>query len=370
MESLLPRHTLEHFICPNPFLYAELRSDGSVVPCCYLGTSFGNLHKEPLPAIWNSSPAQALRASILDGSYRFCDADKCAGMQKALWRDSATQPLSPAYQTPYELLLRDDLRDGRLPWIEKWTPDDDTPGPGIISLEDDPSCNLSCPSCRTAPFALPRGESARLEAAHSRIVAHLDEIGGEIWICGAGDPFASRAYRKLLREFDADAHPRIHLRIDTNGMLLTPAMWRRTLGRYPQAVSLLAVSVDAADAETYARLRRGGDWERLTRNLEFLGEMRLRHPTMRFILRMIVQRDNFLQMPAFVALAQRFHADMAVFSRLDNWGASDSKIWQELAVHRPQHPRFAQLLDTLRVPALHSSNVDLGNLTTLAHHVR
>ncbi len=362
-----PKAPLGEFLCPNPFLYAELRPGGDVAPCCYLDLSFGNIHDTALDEIWNSPRAQSLRASILDGSYRHCDASRCAGMQKALLEARGGTP--PArYQLPYELHRREELRGTQYSWIEAWMPETSAPLPGIISLEDDPSCNLSCPSCRTAPRALPSEDSARLEPMHAGIVRLLDEKGGELWICGAGDPFASRAYLKLLLEFDPATHPDVRFRIDTNGQLLTPGMWDKTLGRYPERISLLAVSVDAADSATYARLRRGGDWERLERNLAFLGGKRLEHPGLRLILRMIVQKDNFRQMPAFVDLARRVHADRAVFSALENWGSLIAEDWEAMAVHRPENPHFGELLRLLREPALHAEDVDLGNLTALLPH--
>lgn len=355
---------LRSFICPNPFLYGELKDNGDVVPCCYYGGTFGNIHKAPLAEIWNSAQARALRASVLDGSYRYCDRTRCAGMQKALLADNRQAPAS--YQTPYELFHREQLRRSGFAWIEGWTSRDAAPAPAIVSLEDDPTCNLSCPSCRKAPMRLSREKSAGLEAAHAELLARLDERGGELWICGAGDPFASRAYRKLLRGFDPVAHPRIRFRIDTNGVLLTPDMWGRTLGRYPERISLLCVSVDAATAATYDRLRRGGNWELLQRNLGFLGRKRRDHPEMLLILRMIVQRDNFREMGAFVEMARRLRADRAVFSALENWGSFEEKDWAARAVHRPDNPLFPEFLAKLRDPALIAPDVDLGNLTMLS----
>ncbi|MBU1040855.1 MAG: glycoside hydrolase family 99-like domain-containing protein [Proteobacteria bacterium] len=364
-----PAVGLQAFLCPNPFLYAELRPDGAVSPCCYLNMTIGNVREASLQEVWNSPQAQGLRASILDGSYRFCDVGKCAGMQKALQTDQGrTAP--PRYQLPYELLRREELRGTEHAWIEQWTPETAAPPPVIISLEDDSSCNLSCPSCRKAPHALPLADSARLEPVHQDLLRQLDASGGELWLCGAGDPFASRAYRKLLQTFDPAAHPLVRFRIDTNAVLLTPEMWDKTLGRYPERVSLLAVSIDAAEAGTYERLRHGGDFGQLKRNLAFLGQRRLEHPNLRLILRMIVQRDNFRQMHDFVALARSFHADRIVFSALGNWGSFTAETWEDLAVHRPQNLYFEELLTMLRDTALNEQDIDLGNLTALLDHPR
>ncbi|GAB6038255.1 hypothetical protein JCM15519_28140 [Fundidesulfovibrio butyratiphilus] len=138
------------------------------------------------------------------------------------------------------------------------------------------------------------------------------------------------------------------------------------LGRYPERVTLLAVSVDAAEPRTYTLLRRGGDWNRLLERLAFLGARRLEHPSMRLALRMIVQEDNLDQMAAFADLARSFHADRIVFSALDNWGTRDESTWKALAAHRPDHPRHATLLEALSHPTLSGPDVDLGNLTALA----
>jgi|GEM_PF-57616 Lipopolysaccharide biosynthesis protein len=374
-EEPRPARPLADFVCANPFLYAELRSGGQIAPCCYLDMSFGSIHEAPLAEVWNSPQAEALRASILDGSYRYCDAARCAGMQKALRRAENPEAAPPRrYQLPYELAHRSELADLGLGWVFAWTPGEAAPAPRIISLEDDPSCNLRCPSCRTQTQVLPRAESDQLMRVHAGLPDQLAQ-GGELWLCGAGDPFASRAYRAFLEDFDPAAHPGLRLRIDTNGQLLTPEMWAKTLGRYPERVSVVAVSVDAAEAATHERLRRGGNWRQLLCNLEFLGQRRRENPGMTFLLRMIVQRDNFRQMPAFSRLAREVGADRAVFSALENWGSFADADWQDRAVHRPEHPRHDELLAILRHPDLAggglksgeemSTDIDLGNLTQL-----
>lgn len=356
---------LAGFVCPNPFVYAELRPDGRISPCCYLEPFAGDIRRDGLEAVWNSPGARALRASILDGSYRLCDPARCAGMQKALARRRG-EPVARAYQTPYELMREDELEAAGLGWLSGLDPKAPVPAPSVVSLEDDPTCTLSCPSCRTAPLKLDAEQSLALSPAHQDLADRLDKAGGELWLCGAGDPFASPAYRHFLETFDPVARPRLRLRIDTNADLLSPKMWARTLGRYPERVTLLAVSADAAYPETYARLRRGGDWTRLMERLAFLGERRLEHPTMTFALRMIVQAGNLDQMTAFADLARSFHADRIVFSALDNWGTYDQNAWLALAAHLPDHPRHAELVRALSHPALRGPDVDLGNLTALA----
>ncbi|GAB6038256.1 hypothetical protein JCM15519_28150 [Fundidesulfovibrio butyratiphilus] len=223
---------LSGFVCPNPFVYAELRPEGRIAPCCYLEPFAGDIRRDGLETVWNSPRAKALRASILDGSYRFCDPARCAGMQKAL-AGLRGETVARAYQTPYELMRASELDAAGLGWLIRLDPRAPVPAPSIVSLEDDPTCTLSCPSCRTAPLKLDPGESLALSPIHQDLADRLDRAGGELWLCGAGDPFASPAYRNFLETFDPTARPRLRLRIDTNADLLTPKMWARTWAAIP-----------------------------------------------------------------------------------------------------------------------------------------
>ena len=97
----------------------------------------------------------------------------------------------------------------------------------------------------------------------------------------------------------------------TNAMLLTPGLVERMLAcPGPGRWSGVAVSIDAAEPETFERLRRGARLETILENLEALRDRRrtlgLDHPVVTF--NTVVMRDNARQLDGIVRLAARVGA--------------------------------------------------------------
>jgi hypothetical protein len=76
-------HDLHGRFCSKPFDNFEINPDGSVAVCCHawLPQKIGNIAEQGLWEVWNSDIAQRIRASILDGSYRYCVAEECGAIQ-------------------------------------------------------------------------------------------------------------------------------------------------------------------------------------------------------------------------------------------------------------------------------------------------
>jgi radical SAM protein with 4Fe4S-binding SPASM domain len=63
----------EIFQCPQPWVRATVRNDGTVVPCCAVAgykIGMGNIHEKSLKEIWTTSQWQQLRALHRSGDYR------------------------------------------------------------------------------------------------------------------------------------------------------------------------------------------------------------------------------------------------------------------------------------------------------------
>lgn len=347
----------KEYLCPNPFMYAELQENGNVSTCCYIHHQFGNTNKEELKEIWNNDDFKELRRSILDGDYSYCDASKCASMQAVLENRKSINK----YQVPYELILKSEIPDiTEYEQVQKL--------PKIISLDDDPTCNLSCPSCRKSLIVLTKEQSQNKLNKQIKCMEELAHSLEELWLCGAGDPFASDAYKKLLTTFDFSKIPQLKIRIDTNGVLLNETMWNTTLKNVQDKINIIAVSVDATNQNTYSIIRKGGNFNVLLRNLHFLSALK-REKKFIFLIRMIVQKDNFQEMIDFVKLGQELNVDHVVFSEIQNWGTFSHNEYFEKAVHLETNENFKALCNVLKNPIFMESIVNLGNLTTLFHKV-
>ncbi len=346
-------------VCLNPFVYAEIRADGSVASCCYHAFSLGNLNDQSIAQIWNSPAAREVRRSIASGEYGYCDLGKCAAMQQVV---GGMKARPSRYQIPYRLYPRTSLSDA-LPGL----PDPmRNPAPLIVSFEDDPSCNLTCPSCRTAPLMLTPERSRAVLEVENRVLDALPAAAHEVWFSGAGDPFASAACRRLLQHYPFERFSRLGIRLDTNGTLLTGRCWDALPESVRERVRLVAVSVDAATAATYSVVRRGGDFDRLLKNLGMLSTVPERQRGLQLLIRMIVQQNNYREMVEFVKLGQSLGADHIVFSALQNWGTFSEDEYRGHAVHLPDHPEQGVLRQILKDPVFADPCVDLGNLQSLA----
>lgn len=338
--------------CANPFRQFDVYESGEAHLCCasWLPTPAGNLKSAPLEEVWNSKKARAIRAGILDGSFRHCNHGVCPAIQGG---DLPT--IEQARQDP---ALRDIIDHRRTRMTEL---------PWFINLCNDPSCNLWCPSCRTTRINHTEGDTLdELRALQDEIkramFAQPSERQFHVNVTGSGDPFASRIFREFLFELDGEDFPNLGVNLQTNGVLLTPKNWRR-MQRIHKNINTVLVSFDAARPETYAITRRGGHWETLLENVRALGEFRRRGELGQLRLDFVVQQANYREMPAFVELAESLGADHASFSKLLDWGTWSRAVFEVQCIWREDHPEFEQFLEVMRHPALGRPSVILGNLT-------
>src|SRR3989344_3044048 len=135
---------------------------------------------------------------------------------------------------------------------------------------------------------------------------------------GYGDVFASRACRKILETANTEEYPNLKFDFITNGVLFTAEEWAKFPGIHRMARSI-RVSIDAACKETYDRIRLGGDWDVLMKNLEFIAALRRQNTIQRFMISMVIQEGNFTEMADFARMAKQLGCDAAIFEPIMNW---------------------------------------------------
>ena len=338
--------------CLNPFTQFDLEQGGAAFTCCsgWLPTPIGKLSHQPLMDIWNGQTIRRIRESIYDGSFRYCRHDVCPHIQ-----NNSLPSLEEAEAHPVlgDYVKRRQTRIGE--------------PPVFINLVNDPSCNLYCPSCRSERINYRDGtEYEEISSIQHQLLDPLLDASTErdftISVTGSGDPFASRTYRDLLYSLDGSRFPNLKFSLQTNGVLLTPRNWQRMSGIHSN-ISQVIVSFDAATANTYARTRRGGDWDQLLLNCKFLGQKR-RDGELKFLrFDFVVQKENYQEMPAFVELTRELGADRVLFSRLMDWGTWPRQVFQDQCVWNEDHTQREDFLQVMRHPVLAAPDVDMGNMT-------
>src|SRR5262249_50732032 len=177
------------------------------------------------------------------------------------------------------------------------------------------------------------------------------------------DPFGSNHYREIMR-MTANMLPRLKLGLHTNAVLLDARAWDDC--RLDGRVGTVQISIDASTSETYAYVRRGGDWPRLMRNLEFLADKHRRRKFGRFDLLFVVQTCNFREMADFVRLGQRLGVDSVQFSPIDHWGRGMSaKEYRQKKIWDAKHPQHGEFLNLLRDPIFRDPIVQFSALDML-----
>ncbi len=334
--------------CPAPFEQIETRTGGAVHFCCsgWQPVPIGNL-STGAEAMWNSETAQEIRRSILDGDFSHCSRWHCLPITA---RSLPTRAAVAANGGPMAEVVRNRATKAPAP-------------PARVILSHDRSCNIACPSCRSELIQLDHARGRELDALFEASLLPLLTQARAIKVTGSGDPFGSRHFRSVLRRIPVLAGQR-RIQLHTNGLLFDQRAWDE-LG-LEDKVDSVWISIDAARPETYAVLRRGGNFADLTRNLDFLGTLR-RHGAFNSLrLDFVVQAGNYREMGAFVDLARRVGADGTYFLRLRNWGHMTPARFREIDVCDARHPEHEALRDMLSDPRLRAANVELGTLAQFA----
>lgn len=249
-------------ICRVPFEAVEVTPGGDVKVCCWADHYIiGNIENHNITSIWNGDKAIAFRNSMYDGSYRFCDKNKCPYLKESHPRHGkmlidAQKPTDELRTLmPWEVAEAIKKQERQLSY-----------SPKSITLSYDRTCNLTCPSCRPKFY----NENAR-KKQFENFYRNLYPYGEHLVLSGAGDPFASAHFLEILfnsQEHDLKSVKRITL--ITNGVLLTENLWKRVSPVIKSRFIELSISVDAANEETFLVNRQGGNWKKLLENLDFI----------------------------------------------------------------------------------------------------
>jgi wyosine [tRNA(Phe)-imidazoG37] synthetase (radical SAM superfamily) len=335
---LAPNSGLLGSYCSFPFNYAEIHRGGDVFLCCptWSGSrSIGNIFSDTPTKLWNSIQAQKIRSGIINGSFSECEHHICPIMASQL------RPRTDADETRTKL----------------------PHGPQHVKLCHDDTCNLSCPSCRTGMIVAGREQQAQLDRMlHEFIIPFLADAR-VLDLSGDGDPFASRHYRMVLKE-TAQNLPHLRINLHTNAVLCDERSWDDCAlsGR----VDTVMVSIDAATPATYSVVRRGGDFDRLLQNLDFLSVQRTQNKIKRLWLAFVVQQLNFREMPAFVRMGKALGVDRIHFSNIQHWSRAMTEVqFKDAQVCREDHLLHSELSRVLIDPIFRDPIVDLGNVHKL-----
>ena len=232
---------------------------------------------------------------------------------------------------------------------------------GIINLyiNLDVSCNLSCPSCRERVIFLNDENllEQKMKAAriiHSWLIKSQKKV---IISFGGGDPFASLIYIDMIKLFSTVDN--VFFIIKTNGLLLKKYFLE--FNKLIKKINEISVSIDAASATTYEITRRGGKWNTLLENLEYLKSLNIGNDSAnnKNYGNFVIQRDNIDDVLPFIDFCN-YYKLIPNFSIVQDWGTWHN--YKEHCVHLPDSPHYEKFKQIITSPVFEQNNVDIRGI--------
>lgn len=314
---------LKQYVCTTPFTYLEVHKNG-IYSCCpsWLPNKISDL--SDIESVWDNTKLKEIQNSIIDGSYKFCSKTQCPYISE---------------------LLSDKVKPKGFIEKQHFKVENYKKGPTNINFAFDRSCNLSCPSCRTNTIMADGAELEFIDNTLNKVVNVYGENIRTLYLSGSADPFASKSFRNLLLNFNREKFRNVNtIHLHTNGLLLTEKMWNN-LSHIHDLIKTIEISIDASNEETYNIVRRGGDWNTLIKNLEFISTIKLRDKRVSFV----VQDVNYMEMEDFYIIMNKiFKNDINVFfNKIINWGTFSDSEYMIKQIWNENHPEFQVFLHQL-----------------------
>ncbi|MBR3624632.1 MAG: hypothetical protein IKN43_14935 [Selenomonadaceae bacterium] len=308
----------QHHDCRLPLYNGVISASFFIYPCCPAGVlpkwiDYHRLYFFSPTEMWNSIWFKIFRLSVINKTYCFCDYHFCNRMIKdAVETDTRLEnPVT-------------------------------SPRPTDIQLEIDYTCTLHCPSCRDGVKAATPYRKRMLDKIVPAIKKEglMDDL---VWtrLAGYGDVFASKYYQELLYT----DKKRKNLFLITNGVLFTEDKFEPLPSMYEKID--IYISIDAATSETYAKMRPGGNWDKLNKNLNMLAEKKRQGLINFFRIQFVVQMGNYKEIPAFVALGKRLGVSDVYFNNIRNWGFPE-EVYQKKNILKDDFSVKEEVLEYMR----------------------
>jgi uncharacterized Fe-S cluster-containing radical SAM superfamily protein len=286
-------------ICMVPWTNMILSYDKDVRCCCMAQGSFGKIGEDgdSIMDVWNSDKAQQFRQDMLDGKIHQICMPHC--QVKAQSRGILSKIVATKGTTEFDAncnLLMEEFLAGKTQL---------TSFPPSLEVHWSNRCNYSCIMCAGARARkVKKGYQYNAEE-----LKHLYPYVDHLLILG-GEPLISKSCIQFIENFTTQLYPHGHISLFTNGTFLDRKMLNRFTNTQFKAIIF---SVDAVTRETYEKIRIGGDFERVVRNMKSLADFcKSRNWNIHMQMNFVAMTLNFRELPllpAFVrSLGENFSA--------------------------------------------------------------
>jgi len=205
--------------------------------------------------------------------------------------------------------------------------------PDLVILELHTFCNIRCSMCPQHML-----ERKNQEMDFDIVKKAIDEIVAEgsdtqLWVAIMGEPFMRLDLLRRCLDY-ATMRGIQDIRINTNGILIKPEM-TNWLQAYP--ITHIYVGIDAYTKETYKKIRIGGDFDLVVRNIEMLLQKGWDKP--KIVVQYIVQDINEHELEDF----RKYWLERGAIVKI-----RDRISWGTFSGFRENHPNRTPCLWLMR----------------------
>lgn len=185
---------------------------------------------------------------------------------------------------------------------------------GIIFIDNLPieieirlgmGCNMNCETCCQKFYQKHNlTKEVPIEKLKCDLVIFL-ENAQKIIVCG-GEPTFCKNYNTLMDIIQNINAAKAH--VITNGQLI-----KEKIIPYTEIINWLSISVDAATEKTYHKVRHGGNWGKMMRDIDKINSFSNKpHLTLTFLISVF----NYKEMPKMVKMAYNLGANHITFNEV------------------------------------------------------
>lgn len=312
---------MKYKVCQRGWEYAQIWGKEGEVSVCSWGAlnykpSIGRLSEKTIEEIWQGDDARVFRDSLLDGSYRYCEKEKCPWLANNMLEEHKIEV------------------DGASDY------------PGEVSLSYERMCNYDCTCCETRNYT--EGREPDAERKREKIEEELKKFINDahtISANGRGELFTSPHIMKMLGNWKPNRpNKEIHVVLETNGSLFDEAHWKiiENLGQYDLKVSITIMGIKE---DTYQFLS-GCKYpiSKIIDNLHFVSELRKKNIVNDFEIGTVIQERNFREMPELTRRCiEEFCVDRVRHRPYFPWGEkyTPAEKWF-FDIRNPYHPYYPE----------------------------
>lgn len=311
------------YICKYPFQDLSIYNEIEQYFCCKewlnVPINFENG--------WNGEMAKRVREDMLLGKFTFCSTTNCPHLStfKKIGYLSEFSPIIPLdeFNKNYEY---------------------NEYGPINVRFTFDSACNLSCPSCRHDFIPNSKNIEVKSDIILDKIYKYYGSTIEAVTLSGYGDPFYSKTMMKFLSEVDSVKLPKLNkIHLHTNAILWNEKTWKK-IEKSIKYIKSAEISIDAATEDTYKKVRRGGNWGSLMKNLDFVNSI---DTITDIIISFVIQTDNYFEIEKFYDFfSEKLKNKKLMFQyhSIQDWGVMNSNDYSNAKIWDKSHPLNSKLL--------------------------